>query len=232
MIPASKKPCEGINKAKGFSGCGVPTFKRVNGLCPKCLREWSKSTPEGIEYVIKRIIPRAKKQVKEEIKHEKTKAKINSIDWAFRLQESINSIIRLIDHGQPCLARRYHASTIHAGHVYSRGAESSMKYNLHNIHRQSAQSNHFQNEDGLLREGLISEYGIEYFNFITSMRATPVLKYTNEEYHEFHIKALKIANTLKRNGELFSLDERIQKRNEINMEIGIYEKEFSIFVKR
>ena len=36
------------------------------------------------------------------------------------------------------------ANQMHAGHVYSRGSNPMLRFNLHNIHRQSAQSNHFQ----------------------------------------------------------------------------------------
>ena len=135
----------------------------------------------------------------------------------------------MIDAGQPCLARGHHAKQMHAGHVYSRGAYPSMRYNLHNIHRQSAQSNHFQNEDGLLREGVVKEYGQRYMDFLSELRRTGALKYTNDEYRYIYVKASKIALDLRKNGNVFNKAERIIKRNEINLQLNIYDKEYSIY---
>ncbi len=97
-----------------------------------------------------------------------------------------------------------------------------MRNNLHNIHRQSAQSNHFQNEDGLFREGLIKEYGMDYYDMLCSLKQIELPKYTNEDYKMFYKKACKIANDLRRSGKLFSKDERIEMRTKINNMLNIY----------
>ena len=135
----------------------------------------------------------------------------------------------MIDNGQPCLARGHLPKQIHAGHIYSRGAYPSLRYNLHNIHRQSAQSNHFQNEDGLLRDGLKNEYGEGYYNFLSGMLGYKALKFSNEEYHQFYKKASKIALELRKAGKIYSKQERIDKRNEINLEMGIYDSDVCVF---
>lgn len=225
------KTCKGQNKAYGFSSCGnqVPAKSRTYGLCRKCFREWCKSTPEGLEYIQKNVIPRAKKEVKKKEKARKKAEKERFTDYKSKLQDKVNEIVRLIDIGLPCLARNYHPNQIHAGHIFSRGSEKYMRFNLHNIHRQSAQSNHFQNEDGLLREGLVNEYGQNYFDFISELRQTPPLKYSNLEYKDFYKKACKIANDLKREGRVFTKDQRIYMRNQVNIELEIYDPQYCTY---
>ena len=198
------------------------------GLDCGCYQNWLFNTPEGKEK-LKKATLQAKKKVEQEKKREWNKKKKELTNYKSKLQDKINEIVRLIDYGLPCLARGIIANQIHAGHVYSRGSEPSMKFNLHNIHRQSAQSNHYQNEDGLLREGLVNEYGKEYLDFLNYMRSYPPLKFTNEEYHEFYKVACKIANTMRKEGKRYTTPkQRIEKRNEVNKQIGIY-KQFNEF---
>lgn len=224
------KKCKGTGKAVGH-GCGEPQIYRKYGLGFKCgcYKKWLLNTSEGLETIRKTAKTAHKKEVTK-INKEKKEKKEQFIEYSEKLQDKINEIVRLIDLGLPCLARNYHPKQVHAGHIYSRGSNSSMRYNLHNIHRQSAQSNHFQNEDGLLREGLKKEYGEQYFQFLSDLRQIPVLKYSNEEYKAFYKKACEIALRLKREGNVFNLEQRIEKRNEINLEIGIYEQKYCVFV--
>jgi hypothetical protein len=223
------KRCVGTGKAKGY-GCGSMQLVRKYGLGLNCgcYKKWLLTTPEGLQTIHKTAKTAHKKEIIKTRKEEKEK-KEEFTDYSRLLQDKINEIVRFIDVGLPCLARRYHPKQIHAGHIYSRGSNSSMRYNLHNIHRQSAQSNHFQNEDGLLREGLKREYGEEYFEFLSNLRQIPALKYSNEEYKAFYKKACEIALRLKREGNVFNLEQRIEKRNEINIEIGIYPVGFCVF---
>lgn len=146
-----------------------------------------------------------------------------------KLQDQINRIVRLIDFGLTCLAKGYHPNQMHAGHIFSRGSESAIRYNLHNIHRQSAQSNHFQNEDGLLREQLKKEYGNSYYDFINGLRRFKGFKLSDSEYYQLYLKARKIANELDKKGYKYSLQDRITLRNEINKELGIYPDEFCYY---
>lgn len=223
------KPCKGMGKALNY-GCGLPTDQRIYGLgltCG-CYPKWLYNSKEGLEK-IERAKIKASKQLKKESEVKAKEMKDSLTDWREKLQTKVQEIARLIDIGQPCLARGYHANQLHAGHIYSKGSEKSMSLNLHNMHRQSSQSNHFQNEDGLLREGLMKEYGTDYFEFITGLRQTPPLKYTNLEYKEFYKKACAISNDLKRQGRTFGKEERIAMRNLLNLELGIYEKNYCVY---
>jgi len=223
------KPCKGINKAKGYDACNKPSAFRKFGLCPSCLYDWMTNTELGKIYYKKQFLPKVSKATQKQIKNEDKALKIKLTDWKPKLQTKINEIVRLIDIGQPCLARKHHAKQIHAGHIYSRGSSPTIKFNLHNIHRQSAQSNHFQNEDGLLREGLVNEYGKDYMEFISELRRTPALKYSNDEYRDFYLKASKIALRIKKEGKTNDRIDRIVLRNEINLELGVYQKEFCFY---
>lgn len=230
MIEIKEKKCKGTGKALGY-GCSNYTLFRKYGLCNDCYRNWLLNTKEGKE-VIKKSTISAKKKVDKEKKSERRKSKELITDYSIKLQTKINEIARLIDIGLPCLARRNHAKQIHAGHIYSRGSNFTMRYNLHNIHRQSAQSNHFQNEDGLLREGLKYEYGYEYVEFISSLRSTPSLHYSNAEYKEFYNKASKIVIELRKKGERYNLKQRIDLRNKINLSLNIYDYLFMVYIKK
>ena len=221
-MKAIKKPCKGTGKAKGF-GCGHLQYERVYGLGKRCgcYASWLLSTDEGLKKLKKSKLTGKKRYEKQE-KQKRKKEKEKNIDYKKKLQNKVNEIARLIDAGQPCLARGYHAKQMHAGHVYSRGAYPSMRYNLHNIHRQSAQSNHFQNEDGLLREGIIKEYGDDYMEFISGLRKTEALKHPNHYYNRLYRHACKLALELRKSGQVFNKKQRIIKRNEYNIKLNIY----------
>lgn len=225
MIPSKKKICKGNWRTGHFKGCGEEKYIKLYGLCSSCTGEWMHNTELGKIKLSKMAIA-AKKKVKSE---NKKKEKIENTDWNKKLQSRINEIARLIDIGLSCLARGYHADQMHGGHIFSRGSNQTIRFNLHNIHRQSAQSNHFQNEDGLLREGLINEYGEKYYKFIGELRQTPAIKYTNEELHIFYKKADSIAKELKKQGNTFNLKERLEMRNRINYELGIYEDKYCFY---
>lgn len=232
-----EKPCKGQDEAIEFKGCGVmiPVEYRKFGLGRNCCyKKWLNDTEAGQLYmdramrIAKKTVEQTKvKAVKEE--KVKTKKQKNEFkDWGAELQEKINLITRLIDKDLLCLARGY-GGQMHAGHVYARGGNQTMRYHLHNIHRQCAQSNHFQNDDGLLREGVVREYGQEYMDYIAGLRAIPSLNYSNWEYHEFYKKASKIVLKLKKLDANYTLKERVKLRSDINVEMGIYPEEWCNF---
>jgi hypothetical protein len=229
-----EKKCKGSGPAIGY-GCGkmVKVENRKYGLGKMCcFTEWLMESENGKIHMQKAMIigkSRVEKQVKKTHIVQKKKEKEKLTNWNERLQSKINEIARLIDKGLPCLARGHHANQLHGGHIFARGGNQTIRFNLHNIHRQSAQSNHFGNDDGLLREGLINEYGNLYFEFISGLRKMPLLKLSNIELHDFYKKACKICNRLKKENLTYSLSDRIQLRNDINFELMIYETEHCIF---
>lgn len=230
-MPLKEKKCKGTGKALN-SGCGKVELIKSYGLCYNCYVDWLLNTPLGNEKLERSRI-QGKKRFEKEERSKKRTYKLKNSDWKVKLQDKINEIVRIIDAGLPCLARGHHAKQIHAGHVYARGGNQTIRYNLHNIHRQSAQSNHYQNDDGLLREGLTNEYGQDYMNFISDLRSTKALKFTNDEYYQFYKKACHIANRMRKDGNKYQTpQDRIVKRNNVNIEIGIYRLKHSNYDKR
>lgn len=170
----------------------------------------------------------SEKEVKKRVQQMKVEVENLGV-FKERLQIKIQEITRIIDNGLPCLATGVVPKQIHGGHVFARGGNSYMAMNLHNIHRQSAQSNHFQNDDGLMKEGIKNEYGEEYLEFISNLRRTPCPEITSFEYMTIYKKACKIANKLIKLNLTYSLKKRIELRNEINLELGIYTSEYCKF---
>lgn len=234
---AKIKKCKSTGKAKGFEGCGNPlkfserngikTYNAKYGLCPSCQYKWSREDKQGKEWFEKQLELNRKKKIKE-IKAKNREEKSLNLEWDKLLQKEINSIVRTIDKGLTCLARNQRGQ-IHAGHVYARGGNQYIRYNLHNIHRQSAQSNHHQNDDGLLREGVVREYGQEYMDFISELRRTPRLEYDNRQFRDLTTKARVILKSLIKDDKIYSKSERIEIRSRINLELGIYDAEFCEF---
>jgi hypothetical protein len=142
-----------------------------------------------------------------------------------KLQLTINQIAREIDRGLPCLATG-NFGKMAGGHVYSRGSHTQMRYNLHNIHRQSFSSNSKQTHDGLMQEKLADEYGPDYLEFLRERRGDAVVKYTAQQYHEFHLAGLKVLKRLKKLDDIaFSKPvQRKRLRSDINLELKIYEE--------
>nr|DAP84367.1 MAG TPA: NinG protein [Caudoviricetes sp.] len=228
------KPCKST-KTKGF-GCGtLGEYSKSKGLCQQCYYKWLYGTDEGREQVTL-ALEKARKQrmrdSKKEAKDAKERAKLlDSGYYKDLLKKEVQKIARLIDYGNKCLARDTYARKIDGGHVLSKGAFPSAAYNLHNIFVQTAQSNHFGNEDSLMKEGLERIFGKEYREFNNSLKQIPPLKYTSEEYKELCSIARRISNDLKADLRIRTSQERIEKRNEVNVRLGIYSDNFSVFRK-
>jgi len=231
IVPKLKK-CKGVGICAGY-GCAMNTYKRTRGLCDKCNARWLLTTPEGQDVMNKSILKAPKTRIKIERKEHKVKVdKFLDTDisyWKGILQSNINVLVRLIDYGQLCTARNIPAGKMVAGHIYSRGSTPSAKYNLHNIVCQSTTSNHWQNEDGLLRDGVVRVFGQEYFDFVRTMQGCPTLKHSASEYKAFVRKVQAINKEMKKDLVVRTPAERIELRNRFNTEIGIYHPPFSLF---
>ena len=197
-------------------------------ICSNCGKEFTpfRTTQKACSYQCAILVGKNKVA-------RKRKKELKDNDAAFlkkRLQAEINAIARAIDFGLPCLARGYVPNKMHGGHIFSRGAFPSMRYNLHNIHRQSAQSNHYQNEDGLLREKLKQEYGEQYFAFLESCKQSELPKLPPSEWKDRIKIAQGIKNRLKKQIQKpLTVSERIELRNQANQELNIYTNQFNTY---
>lgn len=177
----------------------------------------------------KKLAAQAKKKQREERK----KFKEQNTDYSKLLQKEINKIARLIDYKCLCLARNIVPIKKDGGHLFSSGGNRNMTFNLHNIFLQSAASNHYQSDDLLLRDGVVRVFGSDYLDFITSLKSTPIQKYTNEDYKLFLQKARQISKQLTEWNNYRQMARaplsRIQMRNWANTELSIYPCEFLNF---
>lgn len=232
MIKSKEKKCKGLGVAVGY-GCGKLTLHRINGLGKMCgcYSDWLLNSENG-KIKMQKSVLKAKsivKQIENKKSVQQKKAiRENITNWKNKLQTEVQLIARLIDKDLPCLSRGKFGKMA-GGHIFSKGGHSQMRFNLHNIHRQSFASNSCQNDDGLLREMLAIEYGNEYLEFIKSLRSFDVPNKSNKEYQELYYNALEVTKTLKKADKTYYLKERIELRNELNIKIGLYSETQSIF---
>ncbi len=145
------------------------------------------------------------------------------------LQPVINEIARLIDFGQPCIATENYGKE-NGGHYISVGANRTICLNLHNIHIQSFESNHWKSGDTLKYQGGIRKvYGEDYLAYMDSLQKHPPIQLRKNFMIEIYENACKIRLKLRKNEKLRNPNERIELRNAINIELGIYQEEYCIF---
>jgi len=186
-----------------------------------CIRAWRDDRISG------EAKAREKKQ-KADWKEQKKVLREKTTNYKDKLQKEVQLIARLIDNRLPCLATGKHGQ-MHGGHIFSKGAHPQMRFNLHNVHRQCAESNTYSSDDGLMREMLENEYGTGYLEFVKSLRSGEIPKLKNDDYKEIYLKARKISNRMKMENRQFDVLERIEARNAVNAELSIYQPEFCAY---
>ena len=189
------------------------TFQQVCNF--KCARELS----------MKKQAKEKSKLWKVEKKVKKEKIKTLS-DWKKDLQKEINTIVRLIDNGQPCIATGATTGKRNAGHYYSVGSNDTLRFNLHNIHIQSEASNTYKSGDTIkYQNGLRLIYGNDYFRKVQRLQMIKPLKLTIPEIKEAIKTAKKIAKYLKLiEHNVYNPTERMVLRENYNRLIGIYKQ--------
>lgn len=221
-----KKSCKGRNQAKRL-GCNTLVFLNPmhKGLCSKCWIDFLIHNEEGNLYLAK-ISIKAKKEVKQKQAKQTSQAKkeLLSVDGyrAKYLQPKINQIVRLIDYGQPCIATGTTIGKMNAGHCITTGASRTLSLNLHNIHIQSFHSNHHKSGDELkYMEGIIKTYGLKYWEFMRSLHQINI-KFAKHELVDAYENAKKIFNELNQAKQTYTPSERIELREQLNKEIGLF----------
>ncbi|QQV91425.1 NinG/ Rap DNA junction specific endonuclease [Tenacibaculum phage Gundel_1] len=247
---ATIKKCKGQGKAKSY-GCGVElpysennglkTYKAKYGLgldC-KCYYTWLYSSEEGSK-IVSSLALKAKKEVAEKSKKEDSermqKMKIDSMSpdkyRAKYVQPLINKIARYIDHGNPCTPTGNYEGKMAGGHYTSVGANRTICLNLHNIFIQSFASNSWKGgDDKKYRAALERIFGLKYLEFVEGLNSHRSIQLRKPQLIEIKEKAEKIALHLKKNLQVLSSEQRIEVRNTINVELGIYDEGYCQFIK-
>lgn len=166
-----QKKCFGTTSMTKGYGCGKMVYveNRIYGLGKLCCyAEWLFSSENG-RLKLNKAMSKAKTIVKKENNAKDKMAKEKIKKWDKILRTELQKIARLIDYGLPCLARNI-SGQVHGGHIFATGGNKTISYNLHNIHRQSAHSNHFQNDIpdscSLVPQRIICMCNIQFYIFL------------------------------------------------------------------
>ena len=180
----------------------------------------------------------SQKRLKDEIKQakrEKTKHHIDEMTQnkyrAVKIQPLMNELARILDKGQPCIGTGKPAKKENGGHYHSVGSNVTLSLNLHNIHLQSEHSNNNKCGDSKrYRHNLIKVYSPEYAEFIDMyLMQCPPLHLTKTDLVELRPRLKAIVKKYKELDKVYTSDERIQLRNDLNEELGIYPESFAKF---
>lgn len=231
-----KKPCKAMGKSKGFEGCGEPQFNRKYGLgviCG-CYSKWLLNTDAGKEVLSKATLSGKKTVAKDEKKksrQERAEKKLGLMSPdGYRktyVQPLINKIARLIDYGNPCTPTGNFEGKMAGGHYTSVGANRTICLNLHNIFIQSFHSNGWKGgDDKKYRAALKRIFGEDYLDFVEGLNAHHPIQLRKPDLIEIKEKCLVIIKVLEADKEYLTPEQRIEKRNLINLELGIYDVEF------
>jgi hypothetical protein len=223
------KTCtKGINKAKGFEGCGKESFKLTAGLCPSCYFSFLTTDERGKIIYQKSFLPKVSLKLKS-FQKQKTKQMKENIktksDYEKELQKEINTIVRLIDKDQVCISTLKPLNAkFDAGHFYSVGSTPALRFNLNNIFAQSVYANQYLSGDQInFLSGLSQLYGENYKEYVLRLKSV----YKELKLHIYEIKdkikiAREIVKELKEQNEVYDADTRRFLRNIYNLRIGIY----------
>lgn len=146
-------------------------------------------------------------------------------DWSKELQIEVNTIVRLIDKGAPCISSlRNGNEQMQGGHRFSCGAFPQLRFNLFNIHGQTASENMYNsgNPDGY-DHGLSCIYGDKYLKEVHGLKKKyPILKLSIPELIHAKARAKKIVKGLKELNATFTPEQRIELRRKYNKFLGLY----------
>lgn len=145
-----------------------------------------------------------------------------------KLEIDINTICRLIDKNSKCIS--CNGIGDQAGHRHSVGSNCSLRYDLHNLHMQDYNCNGPRSSNDFeYKKGLAERYGKEYQEYVDTeiVRLYPSLNLKPFELKEAITKARIIIKRLKRENKEYSFSERIELRNKLNLEIGLYNSVFN-----
>ena len=142
------------------------------------------------------------------------------------LQDEVNRLARMIDEHYNytnCIdCGKHMGKQIHGAHYHPVGGNSSLRYNLHNIHSAKSECNKYSpdHKQGYAN-GILNRYGIFYRDIILQLP----LKYKHIKLMDGeHFDKLKIARKLIREFKTHvqNIDSAIQAREYFNQQLGIY----------
>jgi len=174
-----------------------------------------------------------KKQKEEQrqwlIRKRETKKQIEPIRNPLqRLQRKINTLVRIIDKGHPCISSGRLNGQMQAGHYWTVGANPNLRFHLINIWAQTSTDNNYKSGNLIgYKDGIINLFGIELFNEIHELRdnCQPIqlMKHEIEAKISIVNELIKELNKALETKEKFTTMERLEYRRLFNKRIGIYQ---------
>jgi len=192
-------------------------YKPLMQFCsPSCFWEAGK----------KKLALKQKREAQDWKKSETEKLMTKS-DYEKLLETEINTIVRLIDKGCNCISCRPDiiSKMIFAGHYRTVKSNPTIRYNLHQIHRQCFSCNGKGGGKPLdYMEGIIREYGEEYGEYVHHeiRRKWKYIGWTIDDLKGWIYIAKLIVKELKELGNNYTPSERIELRTEMNFRLSIY----------
>lgn len=164
MVLVKEKKCKGTGLAKGY-GCGKLTKHRIYGLGKMCCyTDWLLNSENGKIKLAKATlqVTKPRKELHKAMTEKKERQSLTSL--LNSTKTICHEYIRKRDIGKPCIScGSPYSGQEDAGHFYSGGKFSSIKFDEDNIHSQCIQCNRFKegmHED--YRLGLINRFGKEF----------------------------------------------------------------------
>jgi hypothetical protein len=178
---------KGINKAKGFEGCGVSTMKLTYGICNSCLWDFYHNDERGKIIYQKSFLPKVSLKLKsfEKAKTSDLRQKLKTLgQFEAEAKKSFQKYVRLRDKDLNCIScGTEKAKTWHGSHYFSANLYSGLIFNEKNVHKSCDYCNVFLHGNLLeYRKGLIKRYGWQYvaeLEIIADLNR--VYKYTKDE---------------------------------------------------
>lgn len=194
---------------------------------PCCSHECTKIFLSGNELYLKRIAARAKSEVRkaERKKNRDVRIEVFGSEIKKQLQREINKLSRMIDARfgfKTCIdCGKEFGKQTDGAHYHGTGSNSSLRYNLHNIHSARSSCNQYsdRHKEGY-REGLEKRYGREYMIHVVEElpEIYRFVKLSNIELHE----KLILTRKLIREFEGVNYSSSVDARDLMNKHIGIY----------
>ena len=177
----------------------------------------------GIEYAKAMLAKKLQRERKEFAKE--LLPTVYSKEYKADLQREINRLAKMIDAKfgfNTCIdCGKSFGKQTDAAHFNDVGGNSSLRYNLHNIHSANSQCNKFSSKHHSGYElGLKQRYSEDYFNYVNT---DIILKFKHVKLTPNEVvEKLAIVRKLIRDFDTFQFTSAINARNVLNEIIGIY----------
>jgi hypothetical protein len=189
------KTCtKGINKAKGFEGCGKESFKLTAGLCPSCYFSFLTTDERGKIIYQKSFLPKVSLKLKSFQKQNKAdlRQKLKTLSqYEAEAKKSFQKYVRLRDKDLACISCNEMVKDLwDGGHYFKAEIFSGLIFNEKNCHKQCRKCNRFLGGNELqYRKGLLARFGWEYVAKLENIAdENRVYKYTKDELIEIKKK--------------------------------------------